>query len=330
MMNVRTTRRALAVGAAAILGWAGAVSAQGAWPQRTLTIVVPTPAGGPVDVVARFTAQKLQDRLGQSVIVDNKAGAGGLLGVEFVARAKPDGYTIAMPSSSVILATAIDPKAVRFDIRKDFEPLTTAGKLPLVLAASNDAPFSNFREFVAYAKANPGKLSVGVTPGLGGTAHVLLERIKLEMGIDVVPVAYKGSGPATIALVSGEVPVIMDNISGVGQFVAAGKIKPLAIMRPQRNATYPTVPSIAEQGYPGLAVETWSGFVVPKGTPRDIVQKLQRELIAVMHDPETVAKLRSLGMDPGGNTPEEFAAVMTSGLEMWTRVIREANLKLTQ
>ncbi|QHE85515.1 Bug family tripartite tricarboxylate transporter substrate binding protein [Hydrogenophaga sp. BPS33] len=329
-MKTQLHRRALLLAAPCMtFGLAGAW-AQAPWPQRPVTIVVPTPAGGPADVVARIVAQKLQDRLGQAVLVDNKPGAGGLLGVELVARARPDGYTIAMPSSSVILSTAIDPKAVRFDIRTDFELLTTAGKIPLVMSANNAMPFSNFREFVSYAKANPGKLSVGVTPGLATTAHVLMERIKLEMGIDIVPVAYKGSGPATIAVSTGEVQVIMDNISGSGAFIQAGKIKPIAIMTPQRNPNYPQVLSIAEQGHPGLAVETWNGFVVPKGVPKEVVQLLQRELMAVMNDPEMVAKLRSLGQDPGGQTPEEFAAIMRNGLEMWTRVIRQANLKLTQ
>lgn len=334
MRDTSSTRRkllrAFAVATGVFCSVFGGANAQDSWPQRAITIVVPTPAGGSADVLARDVAQRLSERLKQPVLVDNKPGAGGVLGVELVARARPDGYTIAMASSSVVLATAVDPKSVRFDISKDLIPLTMTGKIPMLLAAANDAPYSNFREFVAYAKANPGKVSVCVTPGLFGTAHVLVERIKLEMGVDVVPVPYKGSGPAMLALGSGEIQVCMDNISGVGQMIGAGKAKALALMTAQRNPLLPNAQTIAEQGFPDLVVETWNGFMVPAKTPPEITKRLERELVDIMREPAIVARVKSLGQEPVSNSGEEFGQVIRTGLTMWTRVIRQANLKVTQ
>jgi tripartite-type tricarboxylate transporter receptor subunit TctC len=300
--------------------------AQAAWPDRAITIIVPLPPGGPADSIARAIAQKLQERLGQPVVIDNKPGAGGMLGVELGARAKPDGYTIIMAGSSIVLVSAIDPKAMRIDIRKDLQPITIVSKLPLLFSTSPTAPFSTFKEFVAYAKANPGRVSVGVSPGLSTSAHVLLERIKFELGIDVVPIPYKGSAPALMALISGEVPAILDYLPTAGPFITSGKIKPMVLMTDARNSSFSQIPSIVELGYPGFSVDAWNSLMLPAGTPKEIVARLHREVVDLIKSPEMKAKFFDLGQESGGNTPEQFAEMIRSSEEMWTKIIRDAKL----
>jgi tripartite-type tricarboxylate transporter receptor subunit TctC len=300
--------------------------AQAAWPERAITMIVPFPPGGPADSLARAIALKLQERLGQPVVIDNKPGAGGMLGVELGARAKPDGYTMIMAGSSIVLVSAIDPKAMRIDVRKDLQPITIISKLPLLLSANPSAPFSTFKEFVAYAKANPGRVSVGVSPGLSTTAHVLIERIKFELGIDVVPIPYKGSAPALMALVSGEVPAILDYLPTAGPFITSGKIKPITLMSDTRNSSFSQIPSIVELGYPAYSINAWNSLMLPAGTPKEIVARLNREVVDIIKSPEMKTKFFDLGQESGGNTPEQFAEIIRSSEEMWIKVIRDAKL----
>ena len=248
---------------ALLLAVAVAPPAQAAYPERAITIVVPLPPGGPADTVARIVAQKLQARLGQTVTIDNKPGALGLIGAEIGARARPDGYTIVMVSSGLAIQVATQPKTVRFDVHKDLLPLTYAVKVPMVFAANPSAPYTTMKEFVEYARTRPGTVSVGVSPGLGGTAHLTLERMKLGVGLDVVAVPYKGSAPAMQALLANEVPVVIDTLAGMSGLIDDGKVRALSVLTEQPAINHGKIPTIAQSGFDGYAADTWNGFMLP-------------------------------------------------------------------
>lgn len=310
---------------AALLAFAAPVQAK--YPERPISIIVPLPPGGPADTVARVIGEKLQGRLGQPVTIDNKPGALGLIGAEIGARAKPDGYTIVMVGSGLAIQAATQPKMIKFDVYRDLIPLTYAVKVPMVFAARPDQPFKTMREFVDYAKARPGQLSVGVSPGLGGTAHMTLERMKLGLGVDVVPVPYKGSAPSIQALLSGEVPVIIDTLAGMAGLVDDGRIHPLAMLTDTPVINHEKIPTIAAAGFPGYAADTWNGFALPGGTPREIIDLLHREITAILKLPDVREKALSVGLEPAATTPEQFAESFKEAIATWTRVAADAKLK---
>ena len=304
-----------------------AAPAAAKYPERPISIVVPLPPGGPADAVARVVAQKLQERLGQPVTVDNKPGALGLIGAEIGARAKPDGYTIVMVSSGLAIQVATQPKMIKFDVYKDLTPLTYAVKVPMVVAAGAGQPFTTMREFVDYAKARPGQLSVGISPGLGGTAHLTLERMKLGFGLDVVAVPYKGSAPAIQALLSGEVPVVIDTLAGMSGLIDDGKVRALAMLTETPAINHEKIPTIAAAGFPGYAADTWNGFMLPGGTPREIVDLLHREIVTTLNLPEVKEKILAVGLEPATNTPEQFSQSFRQAVAVWSKVASEGNLK---
>jgi tripartite-type tricarboxylate transporter receptor subunit TctC len=304
-----------------------ATPAAARYPERPISIIVPLPPGGPADTVTRVIAQKLQERLGQPVTVDNKPGALGLIAAEIGARAKPDGYTVVMVSSGLAIQVATQPKMIKFDVFRDLVPITYAVKVPMVVAAGPDQPFQTMREFVDYAKARPGQLSVGVSPGLGGTAHLTLERLKLGVGLDVVAVPYKGSAPALQALLSGEVPVIIDTLAGMSGLIDDGKIRPLAALTETPPLNHEKIPTIAAAGFPGYAADTWNGFVVPAGTPREIIDLLHREIVAILDLPDVKAKILAIGLEPATTTPEQFAQSFRQAVATWTKLADDAKLK---
>ena len=296
------------------------------YPDRPITVIVPLAPGGPADALARVIAQKLQERLGQTVVVDPKPGALGLIAAEIGARAKPDGYTIVMVSSGLAVQVATQPKLIKFDVYKDLTPITYAVKVPMVVAADVNQPFKTMQEFVAYAKAKPGALSVGVSPGLGGTSHLTLERMKLSVGLDVLPVPYKGSAPAVQALLSGEVPVVIDALAGASALIDSGKVRALAMLTETPVINHEKIPTIAAAGYPGLAADTWNGFMVPGGTPREIVDLLHRELVAILALPDVKEKALAIGFEPATCTPEQFAESFQRAVATWTKVVSDAKL----
>jgi len=310
---------------AAIAAFASPAAA--GYPDRAISIIVPLPPGGPADTVARVIGQKLQERLGQPVTIDNRPGALGLIGAEVGAHAKPDGYTIVMVSSGLAIQVATQPKTVRFDVHKDLSPVTYAVKVPMVVAAGPNAPFKTMKEFVEYAKTRPGQLSVGVSPGLGGTAHLTLERMKLGVGLDVVAVPYKGSAPAIQALLSGEVPAAIDTLAGMSGLIDDGKIRALAMLTDQPAINHEKIPTIADAGYAGYAADTWNGFMVPGGTPKEIVDVLHREIVAILALPEVKEKILAVGLEPATNTPEQFSQSFDAAIATWTKVAADAKLK---
>jgi tripartite-type tricarboxylate transporter receptor subunit TctC len=324
-MPRRRTLAALVV-LAALAGWA--TPALAAYPDRPITIIVPLPPGGPADTVARVVGQNLSEKLGQPVTIDNKPGALGMIGTEMGAHAKPDGYTIVMVSSGLAVVPAVQPQTVRFDIFKDLQPITFAVQVPMVVAASNGAPFKTMKEMVAYGKANPGKLSVGVSPGLGGSAHLMLERMRLDLGFDVVPVPYKGSAPAIQALLGNEVPVIIDTLAGLSSLIKDGKVTALATLTDRPTIAHPDIATIAQAGFPGYAADTWNGFAVPAGTPKDVVMLLHKEITAILGMPDVRDKILAIGLEPASNTPEEFSATLRRNFDFWSKTVRDANIKL--
>lgn len=317
-------RRLLLV-AAALLAVASPAWAK--YPERPITIIVPLPPGGPADTVARVIGQKLQERLGQPVTIDNRPGALGLIGAEIGARSKPDGYTVVMVSSGLAIQAATQPKTIRFDVHKDLVPVTYAVKVPMVVAAGVNQPFRTMKELVDYAKARPGQLSVGVSPGLGGTAHLTLERMKLGVGLDAVPVPYKGSAPAIQALLSGEVPAVIDTLAGMAGLIDDGKIRALAMLTETPAINHEKIPTIAAAGFPGYAADTWNGFMLPGGTPREIVGLLHDQIVAILALPEVKDKVLSVGLEPATNTPAQFSESFNASIATWTRVAAEAHLK---
>ncbi|MFZ5782496.1 MAG: Bug family tripartite tricarboxylate transporter substrate binding protein [Pseudomonadota bacterium] len=310
---------------AVVAAWAAPVAA---YPDRPITIIVPLPPGGPADTIARVVGQKLSERLGQPVTIDNKPGALGMIGAELGARAKPDGYTIVMVSSGLSVVPAVQPQTVRFDIFKDLQPVTFAVRVPMVIAANRSAPFKTMKEMVTYGKANPGKLSVGVSPGLGGSAHLLLERMKLDLGFDVVPVPYKGSAPAIQALLANEVPVIIDTLAGLSGLISDGKVVALATMTEKPTAAHPNIPTIAQAGFPGYAADTWNGFAVPAGTPPEVVMLLNKEIVSILDMPDVREKILAVGLEPASNTPQEFADNIRRNFDFWSKIVKDANIKL--
>lgn len=312
---------------ALLLATAAALPAQAAYPERKITIVVPLPPGGPADTVARIVAQKLQARLGQTVAVDNKPGALGLIGAEIGARARPDGYTIVMVSSGLAIQVATQPKTVRFDVHKDLQPLTYAVKVPMVFAANPTAPYATMKELVEYARTRPGTVSVGVSPGLGGTAHLTLERMKLGVGLDVVAVPYKGSAPAMQALLANEVPVVIDTLAGMSGLIDDGKVRALAVLTEQPAVNHTKIPTIAQSGFDGYAADTWNGFMLPGGTPKGIADLLHREIVAVLGLPDVKEKILAVGLEPATNTPEQFTESFNRSIALWSKVAADAKLK---
>jgi tripartite-type tricarboxylate transporter receptor subunit TctC len=310
-----------------LLALAFAFPAAAAYPERAITIVVPLPPGGPADTVARVVGQKLGERLGQPVTIDNKPGALGLIGAEIGAHAKPDGYTIVMVSSGLAIQVATQPKTVKFDVHKDLQPVTYAVKVPMVFAANPGAPFKTMKEFVDYAKTRPGAISVGVSPGLGGTAHLTLERMKLGVGLDVVAVPYKGSAPALQALLGNEVPVIIDTLAGMSGLIDDGKVRALAVLIDAPPINHETLPTIAASGFDGYAADTWNGFMVPGGTPKEIVALLHKEIVAILALPDVKAKILAVGLEPATNTPEQFTEAFDKAIATWTKVAADAKLK---
>jgi tripartite-type tricarboxylate transporter receptor subunit TctC len=313
---------------AALAGFAFAASpASAKYPDRSINIIVPVAPGGPADMVARVVAQKLQERLGQSVTVDNKPGALGLIAAEMGAHAKPDGYTVVMVSSGLAIQAATQSHLFKFDVLRDLTPITYAVKVPMVVATRTDQPFKTMKEFVAYAKTKPGQLSVGVTPGLGGTGHLTLERLKLGTGMNVIVVPYKGSSLATQALLSGEVTAIIDTLAGMAGYIDSGKVRALATLTEMPAINHEKLPTIADAGFPGYAADTWNGFMVPGGTPKDIVDLLQREIAAIMALPDVKERVLSQGLEPAINTPEQFSRSFKAAITQWAKVAADAHLK---
>jgi tripartite-type tricarboxylate transporter receptor subunit TctC len=301
-----------------------AASAQ--YPDKPIRYVVPYPPGGPLDTVARLLGQKVSERLGQPVIVDNKPGAGGNIGADFVAKSAQDGYTILM---GAVATHAINPALyakMPYDPVKDFTPITLIGVTPNVLVVNPTVPAKDVKEFIAYAKANPGKLNFG-SGSTGSAGHLAGELFSGMAGVQMTHIPYKGAAPAMQDLIGGQIHLMFDNMASSLPQVKAGKIRALAVTTPKRASAAPELPTIAESGLPGFDISTWFGLFAPANVPKDVVAKLHAEFVRALALPDVREKLASLGIEPVGNRPEEFAAYIKSEAVKYGDVIKKSGAR---
>ncbi len=302
-------------------------SAQAAWPSKAIMYVVPFAPGGNTDVLARIIGQKLSAEVGQPVVIENKPGAGGNIGSDFVAKAKPDGYTIL---GGTISSHAINPSVypnMPYDAVKSFDPVILIGSSPLVLCAGANSPYKTLKDVIDAAKAKPGTITFA-SPGNGTSPHLAGELLKTTAHIDLTHVPYKGSGPALMDVVAGTVPLMFDTMLVVGAQVKAGKLRPLAVASSKRIASLPDVPTVAEAGLPGFEVVSWQAIFAPAGTPKPIVQRLNADIAKVLKMPDVKVKLDELGVDPAAGPPEQLAAFQKSEIAKWAKVVKAAGVKV--
>jgi tripartite-type tricarboxylate transporter receptor subunit TctC len=319
-------RRILLIALAAVLasGVAGEARSQ-TWPQRPVTVIVPFAAGGNTDGIARAIAQWLGDRLGQQFGIENRAGAGGAIAAEMVARAPADGYTLFMAAlPQIAIVPVISP--VRYDPAKDFAPISVIGTNPFVLAVNKDVPVKTLAEFVAYVRAQPQKLSYA-SAGIGSLNHLSMALFLKLAGIDMVHVPYKGNAPAMADVVAGHVPAIFTNLSDALPQAAAGNIRLIGVSSETRAAQIPDVPTVAEQGYPTFKTQTWNALMAPAATDPAIIARLAGEVARAAKDPTFAERLSRLGVDPLGDSPTEFAALIAADISFWAEAVKIAGVK---
>ncbi|MEO5766142.1 MAG: tripartite tricarboxylate transporter substrate binding protein [Casimicrobiaceae bacterium] len=300
--------------------------AQGNYPDRPIRLIVPFPPGGPADALARIAGGEITRALGQPVVVENKPGAGGNIGMEQGARAAPDGYTLILaPAGNLTVAPHLYSK-LPYDPAKDFAPITVIAATPNILIVNPAVPARSLQELIALAKAKPGTLNYA-SPGNGSGAHLAGELLKRSAGIDIVHVPFNGVGPAMAAVLGGSVQLFFAQSSAALQQIKSGKVIALGVASPKRIAAAPDLPTIAEAGIPDFEVTSWYALVAPAGTPAVMVAKVQASVAAALARPEVREKLAGLGAEPIANTPAEFAAMQRTESARWQKLAREANIR---
>jgi tripartite-type tricarboxylate transporter receptor subunit TctC len=299
--------------------------AQPAYPSKPVKIIVPSSPGGGTDTVTRLLAQHLSDTLGHNFYIENRPGAGSMTGIEAAARSTPDGYTLLVAASTMTSLHVIREK-MRYDAVKDFEPIALLVSIPNVLVVHPSVPAKSFAEFIALAKADPGKLSFA-TPGLGSTVHMAMELLKTRADIDMLHVPYNGVAPALTDVIAGRVSAMLVNAASVKGHIDSGAVRPLAASSLKRAAGLPDLPTVAELGIPGYQAIQWFGLLAPAGTPKDIVARLHRETVAALKTEKIVKWMATEGAEPGTGTPDAFAAMIAREVKEWTDVARAAGIK---
>jgi len=289
------------------------------YPSRPIRMIVPFAAGGAADLLGRVIGQKLGAALAVQIVIDNRGGAGGNIGADLAAKSAPDGYTLLMGNAPTLAINASLFSHLPYDPATDFAPISLVAEVPLLLLVHPDAHIGSVQALIEAARIQPLTYASG---GNGSTTHLSMELLKSMTGIEVLHVPFNGSAPAILALASGEVPVMMDLVPSSIAQVKAGRLKALAITTAQRSALLPDLPTVAESGVPGYAVSSWFGVVAPARTPAPIVARLNREIVAALQQPDTRARLASVGADPVSDTPEEFAAFIRSELAKWAKVVK--------
>jgi tripartite-type tricarboxylate transporter receptor subunit TctC len=321
----KAVRNLLSLGfAAGALALCGSAAAQ-AYPNKPLRMVVPFPPGAGTDMLARTIASKLADSMGQPVVVENKPGGGATIGTDVVAKSAPDGYTLLLSTTSHAINPSVYAK-LPYDTLRDFVTVTEVATVPTVLVVHPSVPANNIKELVAYAKANPGKLNMG-SASSGTVFHLAGEYLKSMAGIDMLHVPFKGGGPAMTALLGGQVNVLFETTLTVTPQIKAGKLRALAVGSARRAPGMPEVPTVAESGFPGFSAENWYGVYAPAGTPRDIVMKLNAEIIKALNLPDVKERFASQGADLIGNTPEQHAAFLKTEMDKWEKIAKLSNAK---
>lgn len=302
------------------------ILAQPVFPSKPITMIVPFPPGGPTDLVARVVAQKMSESLGQTVVVDNRGGANGNLGALAAAKAAADGYTLLYNTSSITLSPALY-KNLSYDVQRDLAPVALVAVVPLALVVNSNVPANTVKEFIAYAKANPGKLSYG-SAGNGNVTHLGAFQFIQANAIDAVHIAYKGSAPADVDLVGGQIQFMTDTINSVMAFVRDKRLKLLAVTSAKRISLFPDVPTLSESGMPGFEVGAWQGLMVPANTPTPIIRRLNAEVLKALQSTDVRQKLALQGAEPLGSTPEEYGAYVQKELTRWAAVVKQTGVTL--
>lgn len=322
---------ATAIATLVLAGFAAAANAQAPadFPKQPIRMVVTFPPGGSADAIVRMLVPRLNDRLGQPVVVDNRPGAGGNIGLAIVAKAPPDGYTLGVGAAGALAANSSLYAQMPFDPLKDFKPVSMLAAIPFVIVGNPSLQARTMKDLIANAKADPGKLSIA--HGGNGTAMHLSAALFAQMAdVKLVEVPYKGSGPAALAVLAGNVPLAVVDLPSALQQIKAGKLIAYAVTSPQRLPQLPDVPTVSEAGLTGYDSTGWFGVVAPAGTPNAVVNKLNAEITAALNDEQIKTKMRNLGVEPAPTTPEAFDAYIRSETQKWAKVIRTANIKLDQ
>jgi tripartite-type tricarboxylate transporter receptor subunit TctC len=296
------------------------------YPERPIRLVVPFPPGGAVDIVARIISAKMAEELGRNFVIENKAGAGGIVATDAVAKSAPDGYTLLVASPNFTINAALQP-SLPYDAEKDLTPISVLAAVPEVLVSHPAAPFTSFAGFIAYAKQNPGKLNYA-SAGIGTLPHVTMELLLRRLGLEVTHVPYRGAAPAMTDLLAGVVQLKLDSYATSNAQVAAGGPRMLGIAASQRSPLMPDMPTIAELGLPGYEAILWVGLMAPAGTPQAVIDRLAAASRKVANDPAIIERLQRDGVDPVGGTPAQFGALIARELPQWRELAGAANIKL--
>lgn len=295
------------------------------YPTRTITVINPWTAGGPADTVARPILQKLSEALKQPVVLENKAGANGVIGANYVARANPDGYTLLFSHVGPITISPAVQKEMPFDSVRDFAPITQIVSAPTVLVVRPDLPIHNLKEFIEYARANPGKLSYG-SVGTGSTTHLAGEILATMANVNMLHVPYKGAAPVMTDLLGGQINCTFLNIAALMPHIKSGQVRPIGVSTLKRSALLPEIPAIAET-YPGFEVNSWYGMMAPAKTPANIVNLLQKEIAKILQVPEIIQTLQAVGLSVEGTTPEQYAEQIKRDLSRWQTAVTKAGIQ---
>ncbi len=314
------TRRSLLAAPAVLL--IRPAAAQASWPEHPVRFISSSPPAGASDILTRTIANELQQQLGQSFLVENRPGGGGIIGADAVAKSPPDGYTwlTTAVASQAINATLMPHQP--YNPRKDFRHVTILGRLPLVMLVNKDLPVTTLPEYVALAKARPGKLNYG-SGGVGTLHHLTGELLKIAGGIDIVHVPYRGAQAATQDLLGGRIESMFDSLPSAAPHIRSGVVRAIAISGPQRSPTFPAIPTMAEQGYPQLISTNWFGIAGATGTPEPIVTKLHAEIVKALAAPSVKERLANIGVEPGGDTPDATQAFVLDEIERWAKVVKD-------
>jgi tripartite-type tricarboxylate transporter receptor subunit TctC len=322
-----TRRRSLALGFGLLAAARGTAASAQSFPDRSITMIVPFAAGGSTDVVARIVGQKMSEDLGQQVIVQNVAGAGGNLGADNVARAAPDGYTILMGTVATHALNPLILKSTPYDAEKDFAPISLLVVVPNVLVVNPELPAKNVQELIALLKADPDKYSYA-SSGNGTPLHLSGELFKSMAGVDMQHIPYKGAGPALNDVIGNQVPIMFDNLPSSSSHIKAGTLRALAVTTAERASSFPDIPTIAESGIPGYETYTWNALFAPANTPADVITRLNASAKKALTDPAVAERMKEFSATIVGSTPEELGAHVKAELAKWKPVVDGAHIQM--
>lgn len=331
MIFKNARRRFLGVVAAVSMGlgavaWAPMTQAAGDWPERAVNLVVPFPAGGPVDTAARFVAKPLGEKWGQPAVIDNRAGAGGIVAARYVVNEKPDGYAFLLPAIHHAILPSLR-EDLGYDIQEDFEPVGTIARFPIVLVVNSSFEVTTVQELIDYARENPGAVTYA-SSGIGGGTHLAGELFSKMADVEMHHIPYRGSAPAIQDVASGQVQVMFADAPSAFSFLDNGNIRAIAVGNPERSDLLPDLPTIDEAGVPGYEAYSWSGMLAPKGTPQEIIERVNADLQESLNDPEIAPLMAAAGAEPMVSTPQEFAEFLDEEINKWGQIIREANIEV--